>query len=77
MQPRLLAVAVLTLGLLASTVARADFAVVRYVDGRCQIWWDSASDPWGAGWSKVAMGLPDRAAALAVLDNAVAQSICR
>lgn len=67
----------LALGLTASTVARADFAIVRFPDGYCQIWWDSAANPWGAGWSKIAMGLPDSAAAHAVLSNAIAQNVCR
>ena len=73
----LLVTAGLLAALAATAPARADFAVVRYGDGHCQIWWDSTTDPWGANWSKIAMGLPDHAAALAVLDNAVAQSVCR
>lgn len=71
------AAGVLVLGLAASSAARADFAVIRFDDGYCQIWWDSGVDPWGAGWSKIAIGLPDRAAARAVLDNAIAQNVCR
>jgi len=67
----------LALGLMASTAARADFAVIRFADGYCQIWWDSAATPWGVGWSKIAMGLPTNDAARAVLDNAVLQNICR
>jgi hypothetical protein len=71
------AASMLVLGLAVSSAARADFAVVKFNDGHCQIWWDSGANPWGAGWSKIAIGLPDSAAARAVLDNAIAQNICR
>jgi hypothetical protein len=77
MQRAILAVSALALGVSLSTAARADFAVVRFADGRCQVWWDSTTNPWGAGWSKIAMGLPDRFSAQAVLANALAQAICR
>ena len=73
----LFAASVLVLGLAASSAARADFAVIRFDDGYCQIWRDSGTDAWGAGWTKIAIGLPDSAAARAVLDNAVAQNVCR
>ena len=53
------AVCLLIAGLAASTPARADFAVVRFGDGFCKIWWDSADNPWASGWSKIALGLPD------------------
>jgi hypothetical protein len=56
--------------------AHADFAVVRSETGFCQIWWDSAPNPWAAGWTKIAAGLPDYAAAQAVLANAMAQRVC-
>jgi hypothetical protein len=57
--------------------ARADdYAVVQFGDGYCQIWWDSAATPWGAGWTKIAVGLPDHAAARAALDTAIAQRVC-
>jgi hypothetical protein len=67
----------LACGIAAATPALADFAVVRYDSGYCQVWWDSADNPWGSGWSKIALGLPDAAAAHAVLDNAVLQNVCR
>jgi hypothetical protein len=71
------AVAVLALGFAASTPARADYAVVRLDDGWCKIWWDSADNPWGAGWTKIAFGLPDWLAASAALDAARSQGACR
>jgi hypothetical protein len=69
--------ALLGVGLAASTPARADFALVQFGDGYCRIWWDSADTPWGSSWTKIAVGLPDYAAARAALDNATAQSVCR
>ncbi len=70
------AVGLLALGSVAATPARADFAVVRFETGYCQIWWDSADNPWGVGWTKIAVGMPDYSAASAVLANAVAQRVC-
>ncbi len=70
------AVAVLAFGFAASTSARADFAVVRFETGHCQIWWDSADNPWGSGWTKIVMGLPDFTAASIALDNAIALRVC-
>ncbi len=70
------AVGLLALGSVAATPARADFAVVKFETGYCQIWWDSADNPWGVGWTKIVVGLPDYPAASAVLANAVAQRVC-
>jgi hypothetical protein len=64
------------LGLAATTPARADFAVVQFRDGHCQRWWDSGSNPWGAGWRKIVIGLPNWEAATAALDAARAQAVC-
>jgi hypothetical protein len=61
----------------ASTPARADYALVQFSDGFCRIWWNSADTPWGAGWTKIAVGLPDHVAAQAALDAAIAQQICQ
>jgi hypothetical protein len=74
---KLIAVAALALGVVASTPARADFAVVQFQDGWCKIWWDSASTPWGVGWTKIVFGLPDWLAASDALDSARSQGICR
>jgi len=71
------AIGVLALGFAAATPARADYAVVRLDDGWCKIWWDSADNPWGTGWTKIAIGLPDWLAAHAVLDTARSQGACR
>jgi len=71
------AVGLLAMGFAASTPARADFAVVQFGDGYCQIWWDSADTPWGVGWTKLAIGLPDYQVARASLDSAIMQGVCR
>ncbi len=71
------AVALLAVALAAASPARADYALVQFSDGYCRIWWDSADTPWGSGWTKIAMGLPDHVAALAALDAAIMQQICR
>lgn len=65
-----------TLGVAAATPARADFAVVKFGNGHCQVWWDSASNPWGDAWTKIAIGLPTWSAAEAALDMARAQDAC-
>jgi hypothetical protein len=65
------------LGFAAATPARADFALVKFGNGYCQIWWDSAEIPWGTGWTKVAIGLPNFSIAWATLNNAIIQGVCR
>jgi hypothetical protein len=68
-------------GLLAVAFAisptRADYALVRFEDGWCRIWWDSAGTPWGVGWTKVAVGMPDWLTASVALDDARSQGACR
>jgi hypothetical protein len=71
------AVAALALGIVGSTPAHADFAIVQFQDGWCKIWGDSASTPWGVGWTKIVLGLPDWEVASAALDSARLQGICR
>jgi hypothetical protein len=66
----------LALGFAASTLARADFAVVQFGNGYCRIWRDSADNPWGANWKKIVVGLPDWGAAHVALSSARAQSLC-
>ena len=72
------AVGLLTLlGFTAATPARADYALVKFESGYCQIWWDSAETPWGVGWTKVAIGLPNFSVAWATLNTAIMQGVCR
>jgi hypothetical protein len=70
------AIGLFTLAVVASSPARADYALVQFGDGYCRIWWDSADTPWGVGWTKIVVGLPDHFAARAALDSAIAQGVC-
>jgi len=38
---------------------------------------DSAGTPWGVGWTKIAVGMPDWLTASAALGNARVQGVCR
>jgi hypothetical protein len=72
-----LVIGLLALAVGAASPARADdYAVVQFGDGYCRIWWDSAATPWGASWTKIAVGLPDHSSAQAALDTAIAQRVC-
>ncbi len=68
-------IGVLTFGFVASTPARADFAVIKFESGYCQIWWDGGATPLGVGWKKIATAA-DITGAHAALDTAIAQRIC-
>jgi len=70
------AIGLLALGLAASSPAHADYAVVQYGNGHCQIWWDSSDNPWGTDWRKIMIGLPSWSAADVALDSARAQGVC-
>ena len=76
MKPLIYAISLLALAVTASSTARADYALVQFGDGYCRIWWDSAETPWGVGWTKIVVGLPDQFAARAALDNALSQGVC-
>ena len=67
---------VLTLSFAAIMPARADYALVRWTDDTCRIWWEAAANPRGAGWAKVAVA-PDFAAASAAFDAAVRAGTCK
>jgi hypothetical protein len=71
------AIGLFVLAVTVSSSARADYALVQFGDGYCRIWSDSADTPWGVGWTKIVVGLPDHSAARAAFDNAVAQGLCR
>jgi hypothetical protein len=76
MKQLLFAIAIL-LTVFSFSPARADYALVRFEDGWCRIWWDSAGTPWGVGWTKIAIGLPDWLTADAALSTARSQGACR
>ena len=40
------AIGLFALGFAATTPARADFAVIQFGSGHCEIWWDSSDNPW-------------------------------
>jgi hypothetical protein len=71
------AVGVIALAVAASAPAFADYAVVRLDNGWCKVWWDSGATPWGVGWTKIAINLPDWLAATAALDSARSQGVCQ
>jgi len=70
------AVALTALGVAASSPARADYTVIQFASGHCEVWHDSSDDPAGAGWRKLAIGLPTWSAAMSMLDAARAQNVC-
>jgi hypothetical protein len=69
------AVGLMALGVAAATPARADYAVVRFETGYCQIWWDGSATPWGVNWTKLAI-TPDWASADSALYAAIADRTC-
>ena len=71
------AIGFLALAATVSSAARADYALVQFGDGYCRIWSGSADTPWGVGWRKIAIGIPDWLAAHAALDTARSQGVCR
>jgi hypothetical protein len=54
-----LAVPLLALAFAASTPARADYALVQFSSGNCEVWSNSTDNPWGSGWRKLVIGLPN------------------
>ncbi len=70
------AAALTALGIAASSSARADYTVIQFASGHCEVWHDSSDDPAGAGWRKLAIGLPTWSAAMSMLDAARAQDLC-
>ena len=76
MQRLAFAFGILVLAFMTVNPARADFAVVRLQNGWCRIWWDSADTPWGVGWTKIAIGLPDWFTASAALNTARSEGAC-
>ena len=67
---------VVTLGLAATVPALADYALVRWDNGYCRIWWEASAPPWGAGWAKITTAA-DYSTAAAAFDQAVQARTCR
>jgi hypothetical protein len=76
MKRLVLVITVLTLGFVAATPARADYAIVKFDNGYCRIFWNSAANPVGTGWTKIAVNLPDWSTAWSMLDSAIAARTC-
>jgi hypothetical protein len=57
--------------------AGADFALIQFDNARCEVWQNSADNPpWGTGWTRLAVGIPDRDLAEAAYHSARAQGVC-
>ena len=70
------AIGILALGFAAATPARADYAVVKFENGSCQIWWDAGAVPWGTNWAKVALA-SDWSGTMSALSAAIQNGVCR
>jgi hypothetical protein len=68
-------IGLLALTFAAATPARADFALIRFADGRCEIWWGAAAIPRGAGWTKLVI-TPDWWSAQIERDWAIMHGAC-
>jgi hypothetical protein len=71
------ALGVLAIGFAASTPARADFVVVRFDPGYCQVWTGSNTKPTGTGWHVVGKPYATWQAATSAVDSARAKKLCR
>jgi hypothetical protein len=60
----------------APTPAGGDFALIQFANARCEVWQNSADNPWGTDWTKLMVGIPDRNSAEAVYQSARAQGVC-
>jgi hypothetical protein len=57
--------------------AGADFALIQFDNARCEVWQNSADNPpSGTGWTRLAVGIPDRDLAEAAYHSARAQGVC-
>lgn len=77
MKLRSLVWGVLALGVVAATPAKADFSVIRWPSGFCEIWNDGLpTRPIMPGYKVVAGKLPTIEAAIGALHKAVAGKAC-
>lgn len=77
LKPLVFAISAVAFALAASVPARADFALIQFNNSRCEVWSDSTANPWGAGWTKLLVGIPDWDAAEAAYHSAKSQGVCR
>jgi len=77
LKPLTFAISAAALALAASVPARADFALIQFSDSRCEVWSGSGSNPFGSGWRKLLVGIPDWDSAEAAWHSARSQGVCR
>jgi hypothetical protein len=70
-----LGIVILVSGLVAVTPARADFSLIRFADGHCEIWWGAYAAPLSAGWIKLGI-TPDWWSAQVLRDEALLHGAC-
>jgi hypothetical protein len=64
------------LGVAAATPALADYEIIGFEDGRCEIWQQGPSWPWGDSWVVLASDIPDHQAAVHVRNALYRERIC-
>jgi hypothetical protein len=77
LKPLAFTISAVAVALAASVPARADFALIQFDNARCEVWSNSADNPWGANWTKLLVGIPDWHSAEAAYHSAHAQGVCR
>ena len=73
MKRLIFSIGLLALSFVAAPPARADFAVIRFADGRCEILWAAAWIPRGYRWIAVT---PDWWSAQIARDWAITNGVC-
>ncbi len=68
-------IGILALSFVATVPARANFSVIKFADGHCEVWWDQSFPPRGASWTKIAI-TPDWWSAQFALDWATTIGDC-
>ncbi len=64
------------MGIAAASPALADYEIIGFEDGRCEIWQQGPSRPWGDRWVVLASDIPDHRAALQLRDVLYRDRIC-
>jgi len=67
-------IGLIALGLVAASPARANFSLIRFADGRCEIWLDTFA-PRGTGWTMIAI-TQDWWSAQVARDFAIVNKVC-
>ena len=75
MRSCVLSIGILLSMLVAQTPARADFSLIRFADGHCEIWWGAYAAPMSAGWIKLGI-TPDWWSAQIMRDEAILHGAC-